>query len=146
TDVIVGFPTETDADFEETVEVVREVKFDSAFIFKYSERKNTIAYKNYPDDVPPEVKTDRIVRLFELQKEITYRKNLEAIGRQVAVLVEGPSKKRPEEWMGRTDGNKIVVFPQVGVQAGEMVTVEITAATPHTLVGEVVEQPVALAN
>ncbi len=80
TDIIVGFPTETDEEFEDTVKVVREVEFDSAFIFKYSERPKTIAARKYPDDVPEEVKTERIVRLNEIQKEISLKKNRAHIG------------------------------------------------------------------
>ena len=138
TDVIVGFCSETDAEFEETVEVMEQVEFDSAFIFKYSQRQNTIASRKYLDDVPPEKKTERIVRLNELQKRISLKKNREAIGRTFEVLVEGPSKKRPDEWMGRTDGNKIVVFPKGAFQAGDLIQVKVRDASANTLFGELV--------
>jgi tRNA-2-methylthio-N6-dimethylallyladenosine synthase len=135
TDVIVGFSSETDREFEDTCEVMKEVEFDAAFIFKYSERKNTIAYRKYPDDVPPHKKTERIVRLNELQKSISLKKNKEAIGKTYEVLVEGPSKKRPEERMGRTDGNKIVIFPNGACKVGDLVPVEIHDASANTLFG-----------
>lgn len=135
TDVIVGFSSETDAEFEDTVDVMRQVEFDSAFIFKYSERQNTIAYRKYVDDVPEEKKTERIVRLNALQKAISARKNRASIGQTLRVLVEGPSKKNPARWMGRTDGNKIVIFPQNGFRAGDLIDVEIHDATANTLFG-----------
>lgn len=135
TDVIVGFSSETDEEFEETFEVMKQVEFDSAFIFKYSERKNTIAYRKYPDDVAAHKKTERIVRLNELQKSISLKKNQAAIGRTYEVLVEGPSRKRPEDWMGRTDGNKIVIFPEGDFETGDLIQVEIHDATANTLLG-----------
>ena len=138
TDVIVGFPTETDAEFEETVEVMEKVQFDSAFTFKYSERQNTIAYRKFPDDVTEAQKTERIVRLVELQKEHSLHRNYEQIGKTVKVLIENHSKRNVEEWMGRTDGNRIVVLKddKGGHVEGSMVDVTIRDATPHTLFGE----------
>ncbi|MFQ5750808.1 MAG: tRNA (N6-isopentenyl adenosine(37)-C2)-methylthiotransferase MiaB [bacterium] len=136
TDVIVGFSSESDEEFEDTYEVMQEVEFDSAFIFKYSERKNTIAFKKYPDDVPSHKKTERIVRLNELQKSISYKKNRAAINNTYQILVEGASRKNADEWMGRTDGNKIVVFPKGSHQSGELVEVKIWDATANTLFGK----------
>lgn len=141
TDVIVGFCTETDAEFEDTVAVLQEVEFDSAFIFKYSQRKNTIAYRKYPDDVPPEKKSERIQRLNEIQKQISLKRNRAEIGRRHEILVEGPSKKNPAEWMGRTEGNKIVVFPHGDEQPGDLIPVTIFDATAHTLFGHRPESP-----
>ncbi|MFQ5709689.1 MAG: tRNA (N6-isopentenyl adenosine(37)-C2)-methylthiotransferase MiaB [bacterium] len=135
TDAIVGFCSESDAEFEDTVEVMEEVEFDSAFIFKYSDRENTIAHRKYPDDVTAAKKTERIVQLNELQRSISLKKNRSAIGASFEVLVEGPSKKNPAEWMGRTEGNKIVVFPNDRFRPGELVQVEIQNATANTLFG-----------
>ncbi|NIR50792.1 tRNA (N6-isopentenyl adenosine(37)-C2)-methylthiotransferase MiaB [candidate division KSB1 bacterium] len=136
TDVIVGFSSETDADFEDTFEVMETVEFDLAFIFKYSERENTIADRKFSDDVPPHKKTERIVRLNELQKRISLRKNQAVIGQSFEVLVEGPSKKNPNEWMGRTDGNKIVIFERGPFKAGDIIETEIVDATANTLFGK----------
>ncbi len=136
TDIIVGFPTETDEEFEDTVRVMEEVRFDSAFIFKYSERKGTIASKKYPDDVAEAKKTERIVRLNDIQKKITYEKNLAHIGEIQEVLVESAATlKSPDECNGRTDGNNLVIFPNESHQVGQRVKVKITAATPHVLKG-----------
>src|SRR3989338_5365143 len=88
TDIIVGFPTETDMEFEDTMDVIQKVQFDAAFTFKYSERKGTIASKKYPDDISEEKKTERIMRLNELQKQISYEKNLAHVGETHMVLVE----------------------------------------------------------
>ncbi|MFQ5603240.1 MAG: tRNA (N6-isopentenyl adenosine(37)-C2)-methylthiotransferase MiaB [bacterium] len=140
TDVIVGFSSETDAEFVDTFQVMQQVQFDSAFIFKYSERKNTIAIRKYTDDVPPQKKTERIVKLNELQKAISLRKNQAAVGKSVTVLVEAPSKKDPQKWMGRTDGNKIVVFPGNTFVAGELITLRILRASAITLFGQVQNQ------
>jgi len=136
TDVIVGFCSETDAEFADTLEVMQQVEFDSAFMFKYSQRQNTIASRKYQDDVPDFKKTERIVRLNELQKTISLKKNQAEIGKRVKVLVEGASKKNPSRWMGRTDGNKIVVFPQGNFKAGDLIAVEILDATATTLLGK----------
>ncbi len=141
TDVIVGFPTETDAEFEDTVRVMEEVQFDSAFIFKYSERQGTIAARKYPDDVPEEKKTERIVRLNELQKEISLRRNRAEIGSLQEVLVEQErTRKSPNDFQGRTDGNKLVIFPAGNYRRGDFVQVKITDATAHVLKGEVVKK------
>ncbi len=140
TDIIVGFPTETDAEFEDTVRVVETVQFDSAFIFKYSERPKTVAARRFPDDVPDEVKTERIVRLNDIQKKISYQKNLAHVGEIHEVLIEEEkTKKSPDHYQGRNDGNKIVIFPKGEYQKGQFVNVRILDATPHVLLGEVVE-------
>ncbi len=139
TDVIVGFPTETDEEFEDTYRVMQEVEFDSAFIFKYSERPGTIAARKYPDDVPEEKKTERIVRLNELQKEISLKKNRAHIGEVHRVLIEQEStRKSPHDFQGRNDGNKIVIFPAGDYRKGDFVEVKITDATAHVLKGEVI--------
>lgn len=135
TDLIVGFPTETEEDFNETISVMKRVRFDSAYIFKYSERRGTLAARRYPDDVPPEVKTDRIVRLFELQRPISLAKNREKIGETVKVLVEGAAEKRPDHQTGKTDGGTTVIFPGTVFKPGTMADVQVREATATTLYG-----------
>jgi tRNA-2-methylthio-N6-dimethylallyladenosine synthase len=135
TDIIVGFPTETDAEYEETLEVMREVEFDAAFMFAYSERKGTPAAKLYPDDISDETKSARMVRLVEMQRQISYQRNQAHLGQVFEVMVEGPAKKR-EQLMGRNDGNKIVVFSDNVAQPGDLVNVRINEVTPNTLIGE----------
>jgi tRNA-2-methylthio-N6-dimethylallyladenosine synthase len=140
TDVICGFCGETDEDFEETMEVMRRVEFDSAFTFKYSERKQTIAERKFKDDVPDEVKLQRLTRLIELQREISRQRNAAEIGKIFEVLVEEPSKKNPHEWLGRTDQNKGVAFWGEAVKPGDFVQVRINAAGTNTLRGTVERQ------
>ncbi len=137
TDVIVGFPTETDAEFEDTMDVMTKVEFDMAFMFKYSERQGTVAAKKYPDDVPEEAKTRRIMRLVELQKEMTYKKNKEHIGQVMTVMIEPAINSRADdERVGRTDGNKLVILPHSSYKIGDIAQIRITEATPHCLRGE----------
>lgn len=132
TDIIVGFPSETEEDFEETVEAMRRIEYDSAFIFKYSTRENTAAAK-LPDDVPLEKKKERNRILLQLQQEISLRKNRVAIGEEVEVLVEGPSKRNPNKMMGRTRQNKIAVFDGSSQLVGEILNLTVTDATALTL-------------
>jgi tRNA-2-methylthio-N6-dimethylallyladenosine synthase len=134
TDVICGFPTETDAEFDETLEVMERVEFDSAFTFKYSERKNTIAQRRYPDDVPEAVKSARVVRLNEVQKAVSLRRNLAWVGRRIEVLLEGPSRKSAKDLLGRDDGNHGVVLPRGDLRPGDLVLVDVVRASAHTLV------------
>ncbi len=139
TDIICGFSGESDKDFEDTVEVVERVRFDSAFIFKYSERKNTIASRKHPDDVPEEKKTERTVRLNDIQRRISLERNEEEIGKTFEVMIEQPSKKNPDEWMGRNDQNKGVVFHAPQYKIGDIVRVKITKAGTNTLIGDLAE-------
>jgi tRNA-2-methylthio-N6-dimethylallyladenosine synthase len=141
TDVIAGFCGETDKDFAYTAEVMQQVEFDSAFIFKYSERKSTIAERKFPDDVPDEAKTQRVMYLNEIQREISLRRNRAEIGKVFEVLIEEPSKKNPQEWLGRTDQNKGVVFFDETAKPGDFVKVTINAAGTNTLKGLVEGQP-----
>jgi len=138
TDIICGFCTETEVEFLDTYQVVREVGYHAAFIFKYSERKNTIAARKYRDDVPETVKSDRVTRLVELQKAISLEKNREIIGRTVLVLVEGDAKKSSAQWMGRTDGNITVVCEKrgSGIRPGDLIPITITRVSATTLFGE----------
>lgn len=143
TDVIVGFPTETDAEFEDTFEVMSEVEFDSSFIFKYSERKNTVAAKKFPDDVPEEKKTERIMKLNDLQKAQSLKRNRAYIGTVERVLVEAEStaKSSPnsrDEIQARTDTNKIVILPAGSGNLGDFLNVRIIDATTYVLKGELI--------
>jgi tRNA-2-methylthio-N6-dimethylallyladenosine synthase len=137
TDVIVGFPTETDEEYKDTLTVMREVGFDSAFMFKYSERKQTIAERKFPDNIPEEVKSDRLIELVEMQRKINFEKNQPHLGKIFDVLVEGRAKK-PNQLMGRNEANKIVVFADQGQRVGDFVSVKIEEVTPNTLIGSVV--------
>lgn len=137
TDIIVGFSGETDEEFEDTIAVMKEVEFDSAFIFKYSERKNTVAYKKFPDDVPDEVKTERTVRLNDLQQEISLKKNRAYVGRDVEALIEQEEANKSKDCMvARTDTNKLITFPKTGRKTGDLIRIRVTGATPHALKGE----------
>ena len=139
TDIIVGFPTETDSEFEETVKIMNAVQFDSAFIFKYSVRPSTAAEKKFSDDVSDEKKTERIMKLNDIQKDHSLRRNQAEIEHVLKVLVEEERTTRSlEDFHGRTDGNKLVVFPAGPYRRGDLVDVKITAATPHILKGTVI--------
>lgn len=138
TDIIVGFPTETAADFEETLDLVRRVRYHSMFSFKYSPRPNTLALKRLPDDVTEGEKTQRIVALQSLQKDVQGEWYQAAIGSVETVLVDGPSRRREFELAGRTSGNTVVNFAGPADWIGQLITVRITDAAPNSLRGEVV--------
>ncbi|MFQ5587864.1 MAG: tRNA (N6-isopentenyl adenosine(37)-C2)-methylthiotransferase MiaB [Nitrospiria bacterium] len=144
TDIITGFPTETDADHRATLETLEAVGFDSAYIFKYSERKGTIASKKFPDDVPPETKTARIVVLFDLQHAISLKKNRARIGITLPVMIEGESDKRPGFQMGKSESGMTVLFPETPHPPGDIIPVEITDAATATLSGRAVSSTPAL--
>jgi tRNA-2-methylthio-N6-dimethylallyladenosine synthase len=133
TDVIAGFSGETEQDHTDTLTLMEEVVFDSAFMFAYSERPGTLASKKYPDDIPYEVKTQRLNEIIALQGRMSLKSNEREIGRRLKVLVEGPSKKNPEELCGRAGSNKMCVFPSRGEQPGDYCEVEVTAVTSATL-------------
>jgi len=136
TDIIVGFPTETAEQFEDTIDVVQKVEFDSAFIFKYSERPNTTAARHFKDDVSEENKTSRIIRLNEIQDGISLRKNQAHIGTVERILIEEEkTKKSDDEYQGRTDSNRIVIIPKGNYKKGDFISVKITAATRNVLKG-----------
>jgi tRNA-2-methylthio-N6-dimethylallyladenosine synthase len=139
TDMIVGFPGETDADFEQTLDLVRRVRYHSMFSFKYSPRPNTLALKRMPDDVPERVKTERIVVLQRLQAEIQYDWHVQAVGRIAEVLVDATSRRRSHELAGRTSGNTVVNFPGPPEWLNTLRRVRITAAAPNSLRGEAVD-------
>ena len=134
TDVIAGFSGETEQDHKDTLSLMEKVVFDSAFMFAYSERPGTLASKKYPDDIPYEVKTQRLNEIIELQGRMSLKSNQKEIGKVVTVLVEGPSKKNPDELCGRASNNKMCVFPSKGEKAGDYCEVEVVSVTSATLI------------
>ncbi|MCM1336186.1 MAG: tRNA (N6-isopentenyl adenosine(37)-C2)-methylthiotransferase MiaB [Candidatus Amulumruptor caecigallinarius] len=138
TDLFTGFHDETEEDFEETLSLMREVGFDSAFMFKYSERPGTLAARTMPDNVPEEVKIERLNRMIALQNELSAASNRRDIGKTFDVLVEGVSKRSVEQRMGRTSQNKAVVIPRGDYRIGDTVKARIISATSATLIGELV--------
>jgi tRNA-2-methylthio-N6-dimethylallyladenosine synthase len=144
TDMIVGFPGETDADFEETLSLTAGVRYHSMFSFKYSERPNTLASKRMPEDVAEEEKTRRIVALQSLQRQIQGELFVEAIGRTEPVLVDSRSRRRDWELSGRTSGNTVVNFSGRPEWIGRLLPVRITGANPNSLRGDVVAGPSCL--
>ncbi len=139
TDVIAGFCSETEEDHQATLSLFKEAGFDYAYMFCYSERPGTIAARNYPDDVPQEVKTRRLNEIIELQNQLSLESNRRDVGKVFEVLVEGPSKRNPEELCGRTGSDKMCVFPGLGHKAGDYVRVKVTDCTSATLLGTIVE-------
>ncbi|MEI8087341.1 MAG: tRNA (N6-isopentenyl adenosine(37)-C2)-methylthiotransferase MiaB [Paludibacter sp.] len=139
TDVFCGFHNETEEDHQQTLALLREVKFDLAYMFKYSERPGTFAAKRLPDNVPEEEKLRRLAEIIEVQREITHQGNKRDIGNTFEVMVEGFSKKSKEQLFGRTSQNKVVIFPRIGRQIGETIQVRILSASSAALIGEVVE-------
>lgn len=136
TDMFTGFHDETEDDFEETLSLMREVGFDSAFMFKYSERPGTLASRQLPDNVPEEVKIERLNRMIALQNELSLASNRRDIGKEFDVLVEGTSKRSTEQMVGRTQQNKTCVFRRGDCKVGDTVTVKVTDATSATLICE----------
>jgi tRNA-2-methylthio-N6-dimethylallyladenosine synthase len=139
TDMIVGFPGETPADFEDTLSLTAQVRFQSMFSFKYSPRPRTLAIKRMPDDVGESEKTSRIVALQALQRDIQYALHEAAVGQVEEVLVDATSRRRDDDLSGRTSGNTVVNFPGTPELLGRLVDVRITAANPNSLRGSVVE-------
>jgi tRNA-2-methylthio-N6-dimethylallyladenosine synthase len=135
TDIITGFCTESEDDHRMTLELMKEVKFDGAYMFKYSPREKTKAW-NMKDDVDEETKTRRLVEIVELQNRISEEKNLASVGKEFDVVIEGLSKKSDKMLFGRTDGNKTVIIPVNGCKPGEKLRVKITRANTATLFGE----------
>jgi len=139
TDIFVGYHSETEEDHQLSLSLMREVGYDSAFMFKYSERPGTYASKHLPDDVPEEEKIRRLNELIALQTEISAQQNKKDEGNEFDVLVEGFSKRSREQLCGRTEQNKMVVFPKAGHHIGEIVRVRIIGSTSATLLGEIVD-------
>ena len=140
TDIFVGYHNETEEDHQLSLSLMREVGYDSAFMFKYSERPGTYASKHLPDNVAEEEKIRRLNELIALQTEISARQNKKDEGKEFDVLVEGFSKRSREQLCGRTEQNKMVVFPKEGHHIGETVRVRITGSTSATLLGEIAKK------
>ena len=136
-DFIVGFPGETDEDFEQSVTLLEEVRFQQSFIFRYSPRPGTPSEKHFEDDVPLAVKAARNLRLLKAQERVSKEKHEAMIGRTFEVLVEGPSKKNPAVLTGRTRGNHILHFPGAEDLHGELVDVTVESCSPVSLRGRV---------
>ena len=139
TDIFVGYHDETEEDHQLSLDLMREVGYDSAFMFKYSERPGTYASKHLPDNVPEEEKIRRLNELIALQTEISAQQNAKDVGKTFDVLVEGFSKRSREQLCGRTEQNKMVVFDKGSHHIGETVRVRITGSTSATLLGEIVQ-------
>lgn len=138
TDIMCGFHSETDEDQEDTLSLMREVCFDSAFMFKYSERPGTYAAKKLEDDISEEIKIKRLQEIIELQNECSLESNKKDIGKTFEVLVEGFSKRSREQLFGRTSQNKVVIFDKGTYRVGDFVKVRITGNTSATLFGETI--------
>lgn len=148
TDVIAGFCSETEQDHKDTLSLFEQVCFDSAFMFQYSERPGTLASRHYPDDVPPEVKTARLNEIIALQTKMSLKSNQKDMGKTFKVLIEGPSKRNPDDLCGRAGNNKMCVFPSMAAEratqglaplgAGDYVNVKVVDCTSATLICKIV--------
>lgn len=136
TDLIAGFCGETEEDHLQTLSLMREVGYESAYMFKYSERPNTFSARHFADDVPDEVKGRRLNEIIALQNELSVESNRRDVGKEFTILVEGESKRSPEQLCGRTSQNKMVVFDRGDHKAGDYVRVRITGSSSATLFGE----------
>ena len=137
TDLISGFCGETQQDHEATLSLMREARFDYAFMFKYSERSGTYAARHLKDDVPDNVKTERLEEVIALQRTLSHESHRRDIGKTFEVLVEGPSKRSEEHHFGRNSQNKVIVFPKAETQPGDLVNVTVRNCTTATLLGEI---------
>lgn len=135
TDLFTGFSSETEEDFEQTLSLMREARFDAAFMFKYSERPGTYASKHLPDNISEEIKTERLNRMIALQNELSAESNSRDVGKTFRVLAEGSSKRSDKDMYGRTGQNKTVVFPAAGFKPGDFLDVRIDSSTSATLLG-----------
>jgi len=135
TDLIAGFCTETEDDHRDTLSLMERAQFDYAFMFKYSERPNTLAARKMTDDIPEEVKTRRLQEIIETQQRLSAESKKRCIGKTCEVLVESVSKKSDSQLSGRNSQNMVVVFPKADYKPGDYVQVTITDCTPATLIG-----------
>jgi tRNA-2-methylthio-N6-dimethylallyladenosine synthase len=138
TDMIAGFCTETDEDHHESLSLMEWVVYDFAYMFKYSERPGTKAARKYKDDVPEEIKSERLTEMIALQNKLSAKSKKQDVGKVFEVLVEGSSKRSPENLSGRTSQNKVVVFPGKGHSKGDYVKVKIERCTSATLLGDII--------
>jgi tRNA-2-methylthio-N6-dimethylallyladenosine synthase len=138
-DIIVGFCSETEEEFQETLEMITYADYTLCYMFHYSERPGTLAAKKYPDDIPLEVKQRRLSETITVQRSNSYKNNLRDLGKTFEVLIEGDSKKSKEHFSGRNSQNKVVVFPKIAPhKRGDYVMVEITDITSGTLLGKLI--------
>ena len=138
TDMFTGFHDESEEDFQETLSLMREVGFDAAFMFKYSERPGTMASRHLPDNIAEDVKIERLNRMIALQNELSLESNRRDIGKTFDVLVEGVSKRSKEQFVGRNQQNKTLVFPRGNHRIGDIVNVKVVDASSATLIAELV--------
>lgn len=138
TDMFTGFHNESEEDFQQTLSLMREAGFDSAFMFKYSERPGTLASREMPDNIPEDVKIERLNRMIALQNELSLESNRKDIGKEFEVLVEGTSKRNAGELFGRTSQNKVAVFPAGNLRPGDFTRVRVLSATSATLLAETI--------
>ncbi len=138
TDIIAGFCGETESDHQDTLKIMETVGYAPAFMFKYSERPDTFAAKNYPDDVPEDVKSRRLTEIINKQQELSLISNKADVGKTFEVLVEGVSKKSNQQYFGRNSQNKVVVFDHTNEKIGDYVNVQITDCSAITLMGKIV--------
>ncbi len=139
TDIISGFCTETEDDHKETLKVMETVGYDFAFMFKYSERPNTFAARKFEDDVPEDIKTRRLNEIIALQQVLSEKANASKVGKVFEVLIEGTSKKSPNDLFGRSSQNNTIVFPKKTYKKGDLVNVKVLKHTSATLIGEIVD-------
>lgn len=137
TDIIAGFCGETEEEHQETISLLKEVGFILAYHFKYSERPRTLAERKYEDDVPESIKSERLTEIIEVQRKQALKRTQGLVGRNLKVLVEGPSKRNPEEFCGRTTYNSMVIFPKENAEKGKYVTVKTNRCTANTLFGTI---------
>ena len=139
TDIFVGYHSETEEDHQMSLSLMKEVGYDSAFMFKYSERPGTYASKHLPDDVPEDVKLRRLAEMIELQTRLSAESNARDVGKEFDVLVEGYSKRSRQQLFGRTSQNKVVVFDKGQHHIGDTVRVKVTSSSSATLKGEALD-------
>jgi len=140
-DIIAGFCTETEEDHRDTLDIMRYSGYDYGYMFFYSERPGTLAHRRYVDDIPLDIKKQRLQEIVALQYELSLTSNQQDVGKEFEVLIEGDSKRDEQDWMGRTSQNKVVVFPKskAGLKAGDYVRIKIDQCTKATLMGRLVE-------
>ncbi len=142
TDIISGFCTETEVDHKDTLSMMKWAEYDYAFMFKYSERPDTLAAKNLKDDVPEKVKSERLQEIIELQQQLSFESNKRDIDKVFKVLAESTSRRSKNHLSGRNSQNKVVVFPKLAYKPGDYVKVRITDCTPATLIGKAVDSDI----
>jgi tRNA-2-methylthio-N6-dimethylallyladenosine synthase len=140
TDIITGFCSETDEEHADTVSLMELVKYDLAYMFVYSERERTFAHRKMEDDIPHDIKIKRLNEIVDAQHAGAKENNLKEIGKRHLVLVEGPSKRDKNQFQGRTDTNKMVIFDNIDFEKGDYVEVEITGATSATLQAKTIKK------